>query len=128
MNILFIDDEEGIIFLITHMFAQLHPEIGIYTAMDGKEGLEKLDSLIKEGIKIDLVALDIKMPGISGLEVGKRILDNHENIPVVFFTAYDSKEIIKQAESIGIDNILSKSIGIQKMLNRIADYAYSLKK
>ncbi|MHA1402073.1 MAG: response regulator [Candidatus Heimdallarchaeaceae archaeon] len=128
MNILIIDDEEIIIYLMKHIFTNFYPEITIHTAMDGSSGLTLLNSLVKEGVKLDLAALDIKLPGESGVEIGRKILGTFGNIPVILFTAYDSGDVKEHAESIGIKHIISKKIGLQNLVMKIVDFTYSYKK
>jgi CheY-like chemotaxis protein len=57
----------------------------VLTAKTAEEGLKKVES-----DSPDLVVLDIRMPGMDGLEVMGRILDGHPNIPVLLNTAYSA--------------------------------------
>lgn len=55
----------------------------VVTAQTAEEGLRKVESESP-----DLVVLDIRMPGMDGLEAMGRILDQHPRIPIVLNTAY----------------------------------------
>ena len=57
----------------------------VLTARTAEEGLQKVDSE-----RPDLVVLDIRMPGMDGLEAMGRILDRHPGVPVLLNTAYSS--------------------------------------
>jgi CheY-like chemotaxis protein len=57
----------------------------VVTAKSAEEGLRKVESEAP-----DLVVLDIRMPGMDGLEAMGRILDQHPSIPVLLNTAYSS--------------------------------------
>lgn len=57
----------------------------VLTAKTAEEGLKKVESE-----QPDLVVLDIRMPGMDGLEAMGRILDRHPSIPVLLNTAYSS--------------------------------------
>ena len=57
----------------------------VVTAKSAEEGLKKLETE-----RPDLVVLDIRMPGMDGLEAMGRILDQHPSIPVLLNTAYSS--------------------------------------
>ncbi|MHA1417839.1 MAG: response regulator [Candidatus Heimdallarchaeaceae archaeon] len=128
MNILIIDDEDTIIYLMKHIFSNFYPEIIIHTAMNGDSGLELLKSLVDKGVKLDLAALDVKLPGISGIEMGRKILEKYYNIPVILFTAYYSDDIVEHAESVGIKHIISKKIGLQNVVMKIVEFTYAYKK
>ncbi len=57
----------------------------VVTAANAIEGLKALESE-----PLDLVVLDIRMPGMDGLEAMGRILDRHPKIPVILNSAYSS--------------------------------------
>jgi len=57
----------------------------VVTAKSAEEGLRKVETEAP-----DLVVLDIRMPGMDGLEAMGRILDQHPSIPVLLNTAYSS--------------------------------------
>ena len=56
------------------------------TAFSGREALERLDS--KEGDRVDLVVLDVKMPGMNGLEALVEIKRRHPLIEVIMLTGH----------------------------------------
>ena len=80
-RILVVDDEENIRFLYKE---ELEDEgFAVDLAKSGEEALEKIDTF-----QPDLVTLDIKMPGLNGIEVLKRIREQKRNLPIVLCSAY----------------------------------------
>lgn len=80
-TVLVVDDEESIRFLYRE---ELEEEgYRVITAADGEEALRKL----KED-RPDLITLDIRMPGMDGIEVLQRIREMDKEIPVIMSTAY----------------------------------------
>ncbi len=80
-TILVVDDEESIRFLYRE---ELEDEgYRVITASDGEEALRKVGEE-----KPDLITLDIRMPGMDGIEVLHRIRDMDKEIPVIMSTAY----------------------------------------
>jgi DNA-binding response OmpR family regulator len=80
-TILVVDDEESIRFLYRE---ELEDEgYRVITASDGEEALRKVRK-----DKPDLITLDIRMPGMDGIEVLHRIRDMDKEIPVIMSTAY----------------------------------------
>jgi signal transduction histidine kinase len=99
--VLVIDDEES----MRDSCSQILAKDGLQTeaAEDGATGLEK----IKE-IKPDLVLVDLKMPGISGMEVLDRIAEIDSNIISVVITGYATVESAVEAMKIGAYDFLPK--------------------
>jgi DNA-binding NarL/FixJ family response regulator len=75
----------------------------ISEAKDGEEAIKKVDALSP-----DLVFMDIKMPGESGLEITKKIKNLHPNIIIIILTAYDIPEYREAAYQNRADYFLSK--------------------
>lgn len=80
-RIMVVDDEENIRFLYKE---ELEDEgFSVELAKNGEEALEKLPDF-----KPDLITLDIKMPGMNGIEVLKRIREQDRRLPIVLCSAY----------------------------------------
>jgi DNA-binding NarL/FixJ family response regulator len=79
------------------------PSMDISEAKDGEEAIKKVDALSP-----DLVFMDIKMPGESGLEITKKIKNLHPNIIIIILTAYDIPEYREAAYQNRADYFLSK--------------------
>src|SRR3989337_3938667 len=80
-RILVVDDEEGLRLLYKEELEDEGWEVEL--AASGEESLEKL-----ERDSIDLVLLDIKMPGMDGVEVLRRVKEKWKDLPVILCTAY----------------------------------------
>ncbi len=80
-RILVVDDEEGLRLLYKEELEEDGAEVEL--ASSGEEALEKL-----EKNSIDLVLLDIKMPGMDGVEVLRRVKEKWKDLPVILCTAY----------------------------------------
>ena len=80
-KIMVVDDEENIRFLYKE---ELEDDgFAVELARNGEEALEKLPV-----VDPDLVTLDIKMPGMGGIEVLKRIRENNKDLPIILCSAY----------------------------------------
>lgn len=80
-KILVVDDEENIRELYRDELAEEGYEVEL--AADGLEALSKLETF-----RPDLVTLDVKMPGIDGIEVLRRIREKNTSLPVMLLTAF----------------------------------------
>ena len=80
-KILLVDDEEGTQLLYREVLEEDGYEV--YSALTGEDALQKLKI-----VSPDLVVLDINMPGMSGIEVLRKIKEKNPNMPVVLNTGY----------------------------------------
>lgn len=83
-NLLIVDDEIEILSWLEELFRYEYPgELGVYTAKSALEALELLDR-----VKIDAVLTDIRMPGMDGIAMFRRIKENWPRCKTVFLTGY----------------------------------------
>ncbi len=110
-KILLVEDEPNIA-----RFVELelgHEGYEVVKAADGREGLR----LAEEG-GFDLLLLDIMLPGISGLEVLRRLRKNSE-VPVIMLTARDAVMDKVTGLDMGADDYITKPFSIEELLARI---------
>ena len=82
-------------------------------ASSGEEALAMLDS-----VKPDLVVMDACLPGISGIETAKQIQQRF-GIPVIFLSAYDDPQIVRDAVALGGLSYLVKPITVKQLVPAI---------
>ncbi len=100
---LLVEDSVNLRQLLKEMLHEHFPLMIIEGAGDGNEAAEKVESLSP-----DLIFMDIKLPGESGLELTKKIKKNHPNIIIIILTSYDLPEYREAAVSYGADAFLTK--------------------
>ncbi|MEM5500715.1 PleD family two-component system response regulator [Ahrensia kielensis] len=113
-RILVVDDLKPNVDLLKTRLEQEYFEV--LTAFDGKTALETLDSE-----PVDLVLLDIMMPGIDGFEVCKRMKANPaiSHIPVVMVTALDQSQDRVRGLECGADDFLTKPVNELQLMARV---------
>jgi len=89
----------------------------VINAQSGEDALKKL-----KNETYDVVFTDIKMPGISGIEVAERIKASQPWLPVVIVTGFGSKENQSRAEAAGVSGFLNKPLS-PEMIERSASKA-----
>ena len=62
-----------------------------------------------EKLNFDVVFVDINMPGMSGIDLSKRLLEKNKNLKIVFLTAYRDFDFIKAGMNLGIDAYILKN-------------------
>ncbi len=100
-KVLIIDDEKNIRMTIKNCLDESKYEVEV--AVNGEDGFEKLSQN-----NYDLALMDIKMPGISGLELLKKIRENQIKTDVVMMTAYGTIDRAVEAMKLGAIDFLSK--------------------
>jgi two-component system, sensor histidine kinase and response regulator len=99
-SLLVVDDEEGPRMSLRFVFKD---DFNVFTAEDGATALELVQ---KE--KIDVAILDIRMPGMSGVEVLERIKYIDPTIEVIMLTAFETTDTIRQALKLRACDYLNK--------------------
>jgi putative two-component system response regulator len=115
-TILIVDDNET---NIENLMTLLENKYDLLAAIDGESAIELL-----EEEKVDLILLDIMMPGIDGFETCKRIKQNQElnNIPIIFITAKTDEDSIEKAYEVGGVDYITKPFRTREVLSRISTH------
>lgn len=113
-KILLIEDEEDIAALI-----KLQAEIAGYRLMVEADGLNGFNAVSRE--KPDLVILDIMLPGLSGLDVCRKIKTDPElkNIPVIMLSAKSEELDVILGLELGADDYVSKPFSPKILFSRV---------
>lgn len=88
-----------------------------YTVVEARTGEEALEEIQAEGA-VNMVLLDLKMPGIGGIEACRRIR-KISDVPILVISVLRTQEEKVQAFDAGADDYLVKPFGIQELLSRI---------
>lgn len=116
-KILIVDDQHGIRLLLNEVFKKEGYQI--FLAANGIEALSIFD---KEAI--DCVLLDMKIPGMNGIEILRHLKERQSTIPVVMMTAYGEQNLIEEALELGAVKYFTKPFNIfdiQKEVKKILE-------
>ncbi len=109
-RILVVDDEEGIRRSLQGILSDEGVEVVV--ASDGEEAI----SVLRERDDMDLVLLDIAMPGRNGLEILEEIGQTWSHVPVVMMSGHGNIETAVRATKLGAYNFIEKPISLEKLL------------
>src|SRR6185295_4761507 len=107
-KLLLIDDEADVQYSFQRIFDT--PEIELTTAASGEEGLKLIPR-----VKPDLVVMDVRMGGISGLETLRRIRQMDSKLLVILMTAYGTTQTAIEAMKLGAYDYLLKPFDVPKL-------------
>lgn len=114
MKILVVEDEPGIASFIEEGLEEEGFRVDV--AYNGPDGLEKaLDK--KENY--DILLLDWMLPGISGLDICKKVRKENSLVPVIFLTARDTVQDTVFALEAGANDYIKKPFALDELLARI---------
>ena len=89
-----------------------------YDVLLAESGIQALETL--KYMKVDMVLLDIDMPGMNGMETFEHMKAFAADIPVIFLTASGAEEDVVCAVKLGAVNYLKKPFRPQELLKRVA--------
>ena len=113
-TILFIDDNPVDRTLISRLLAK--SDFVVILAEDGAKGLK-----LAQDEKPDLILLDILLPGISGIELAKKVKANLaiKNIPIIFYTSIDTPKHLIDYVSYGAVDYIQKTMPSEDLIASI---------
>ena len=115
-TILVVDDDD----MMLQMAEFILLEDGGFDILKAKSGLECL-RILQSGEKINLILLDIQMPGMDGIKV-MELIQKHDywrKIPVIFLTASSDKSTVVKAGSMGAVGYIKKPFIPEDFIERI---------
>ncbi len=118
-NVLFVDDEVD--FLETLMKRMKKRNVNVAGVKSGMEALAFLEKNAS-----DAVVLDVRMPGMDGIETLRAIKEKYPLVEVIMLTGHASLEVARQGMELGAFDYLMKPINIDELLYKIQD-AYQKK-
>ncbi len=118
MTILIIDDSEDDILLTQMVIRKMNRDIRVESALSGRQGIEMLR--YRPDLP-SLVLLDLKMPGMDGLDVLRimRADDRLAAVPVVMVTHSDLESDRAAASTAGASSFLKKSIDLDRFTEEL---------
>lgn len=113
-RLLLVDDNEDFLDSTKDVLEEGHYHVT--TATDGTDavGLMKRDDF-------DLVLMDIKMPGLNGVEAFMKMKEQKPNIKAILFTAYSLPELVRKALEEGVQEVLHKPFDMARLLELLEE-------
>ncbi|MBS3907921.1 MAG: response regulator [Syntrophaceae bacterium] len=110
-TILIIDDERGMLDSLEELFSE---SFDVLKAEGGKEGLILFGSL-----RVDLVLLDLRLPGMDGVEVLKSIRGLSKTVPVIVMTAHSTIERAERCADLTVQGYVRKPFDPFDLLEKV---------
>jgi PAS domain S-box-containing protein len=109
-TILVVDDEPMVLAFVEEGLKRLGYQV--LTAMDGRQACEVYSSHSQQ---IDMVLLDMVMPGTTGLEACRRLREINPNVKVILSSGYTSSEVVREARLAGAVGFIGKPYSLEEL-------------
>ncbi len=112
IKVLLVDDEEEFVKSLSERVKMR--ELGSEIALNGEKALQ----IVKDQVP-DVMVLDLKMPGIDGMEVLRRVKKAYPKVEVIILTGHGSEKDEKDARRLGAFDYLQKPVDIESLVQCI---------
>lgn len=113
-NVLVVDDEETLLLIMVNRFEDYADQFNVFTARNGKEAVEVLESE-----SIDFLVTDLKMPEMDGIELLALMSSKYPQIPAMAMSAFSTPEIEKKLARMGTLRVLDKPVNFDLLAETI---------
>ena len=109
-RILYLDDDESLVFLVGRLLARRGFQVSGYT-----DQREALDALRADAGAFDLVVTDYNMPGMSGLDVAREVRAIRPDLPVAIASGFIDETLRADAEGAGVRELIFKASAVEDL-------------
>ena len=119
INVLLVDDEEEFVKALSERIQMRNH--GSEIALDGEQALKKIGEK-----RPDVMVLDLKMPGMDGIEVLRHVKKAYPELPVIILTGHGTEKDEEEALRLGAFQYLKKPVKIETLMKHVRN-AYKSK-
>ena len=125
LSVMIVDDEADVEPLFMQRFRKevKSGRFSFHFEFSGEAALEWLET--PAAADLVLILSDINMPGMTGLELLKRIKERRPQLPVIMITAYDDELNQRRAKESGADDYVTKPLDFDLLRRKIMDWEIS---
>ncbi|WP_300653373.1 ATP-binding protein [Hydrogenophaga sp.] len=114
-HILYLDDDDTLVFLVRRLLERRGYRVTAVTSQT-----QAIDAVRASPEGFQLLLTDFNMPGMSGLEVAKAVLDINPNLPVAVASGYITDELQEEAKAAGVREVVFKTDAVEAFCEVVA--------
>lgn len=117
-DILYVEDNEDFVDVVERAIGQIDGTTVLRTIDDGALALNTLEQLAEDKSKPKLILLDLNLPGLSGLDLLRRIKETQalRYVPIIMFSTSDNPKDIRSSLEFGANAYVTKPLGYSNLL------------
>ena len=123
MRALFVDDEVEFLELMHKRLTRRGMDV--VTAPDGQTALNLLDQAMQAGQTFEIVVMDVRMPGMDGLETLRHMKEKAPKVPVILLTGHACMGVAVQGLDLGAYDYMLKPVAISELIIKMEEAARS---
>ena len=123
MRALFVDDEVEFLELMHKRLSRRGMDV--VTAPDGQTALNLFDQAMQAGQTFEIVVMDVRMPGMDGLETLRHMKEKAPKIPVILLTGHACMGVAVQGLDLGAYDYMLKPVAISELIIKMEEAARS---
>ena len=116
MKVLLVDDDEDTRFMLRRQLSQKRQFKVVGEAGDGNEALAQIEEL-----EPDLVIMDVRMPGMDGIEATRLVKERFPDVSVLAFSSFADEEHIQAMRDAGAIGYVLKDTPADELVMRLQD-------
>ena len=119
MRVLIVDDEVEFLELMEKRLSRRGFEV--VTASDGQKGLACLEASLKEAEGFGVVVMDVRMPGMDGLETLRHMKERAPEVPVILLTGHAAVGVAMEGLELGAFDYMLKPVPIGELIVKMEE-------
>ena len=104
-RVLLVDDEQDFANGLARLIARLFPDVHVDVAFSGQDALEHIRKQ-----RVHVMVTDLRMPGMGGMELLRRVMETEPDVSVVVLTAHGTIETAVEALQAGAYDFVTKPV------------------
>jgi CheY-like chemotaxis protein len=117
-DIFYVEDDQDFAFIMQHAVKEVNEGLTVNIVGDGNSAIAALQQYAQERQRPKLILLDLNLPGLSGLDILKRIKEIPflKYVPVILFSTSDDLNDVRTSLEIGANAFLTKPNGYHNLI------------
>ncbi len=117
-DIFYVEDDQDFAFILGHAIKEVREDLTMSVVEDGRDAIHTLEKFVEERNRPKLILLDLNLPGLSGLDILKKIKEMPflRFTPVILFSTSDDPSDVKASYEFGANAYITKPSGYNNLV------------